>query len=150
MALLGHNPYTVWQLITNAIHLLLTTGLYTRPFEEWDCLMLPAQTWIALCMLTQEDFQRRLNATTPTAGAHGYAHAQSFEQNAFVPLATTNDSDTEFVDGSVATQIAALTYQSQLTANTAANTSVQQEQQLAHLAVQKEMCTKTCINSLPG
>jgi hypothetical protein len=28
MALLGHNPYTDWQLVMNAIHLLLT-GLYT-------------------------------------------------------------------------------------------------------------------------
>jgi hypothetical protein len=36
MALLGCNPYTDWQLVTNAICLLLTTGLYTQPFEEWD------------------------------------------------------------------------------------------------------------------
>ncbi len=36
MALLGRNPYTDWQHVTNAIHLLLTTGLYTWPFEDWD------------------------------------------------------------------------------------------------------------------
>jgi hypothetical protein len=47
-ALLGNNPYMNRQLITNAICLLLTTGLYTRPFEEWDCLAMPAQTWITL------------------------------------------------------------------------------------------------------
>ncbi len=35
-ALLGHNPYTDWQLISDAIRLLLTTGLYVRPVEEWD------------------------------------------------------------------------------------------------------------------
>jgi hypothetical protein len=81
----------------------------------------------------------RLNATAPTAGAHGYAPAQLFGQNAFGTLATTNDSDTEFVDGSVATQMAALTYQSQLTANMAANTTIRQEQQLAHLVAQQEM-----------
>jgi hypothetical protein len=47
-ALLGHNPYTDWQLVTNAICLLLTTGLYTQPFEDWDRLVLGGQTWIAL------------------------------------------------------------------------------------------------------
>jgi hypothetical protein len=46
--LLGCNPYTGWQLVTNAICLLLTTGLYTRPFKDWDRLALGAQTWIAL------------------------------------------------------------------------------------------------------
>jgi hypothetical protein len=44
------------QLITNAIHLLLTTGLYIRPFEEWDHLTAPNQTWIALCTMIQEAF----------------------------------------------------------------------------------------------
>jgi hypothetical protein len=39
----------------------------------------------------------------------------------------------------IATQVAALTYQSQLTASTAANTSVRQEQQLAHLASQQNL-----------
>jgi hypothetical protein len=33
-ALLGCNLYTGWQLVTNAIHLLLTTSLYIWPFEE--------------------------------------------------------------------------------------------------------------------
>jgi hypothetical protein len=43
MALLGCNPYTDRQLVTDAIRLLLTTGLYTRPFKDWDCLTLGAQ-----------------------------------------------------------------------------------------------------------
>jgi hypothetical protein len=47
-ALLGCNPYTDWQLVMNAIHLLLRTRLYTRPFEDWDQLALRAQIWIAL------------------------------------------------------------------------------------------------------
>ena len=34
IAILGQNPYMDWQLINNAICLLLTTGLYQRPFEE--------------------------------------------------------------------------------------------------------------------
>jgi hypothetical protein len=48
MALLGCNPYMDWQLVMNAICLLLTTRLYTRPFEDWDWLALGAQIWIAL------------------------------------------------------------------------------------------------------
>jgi hypothetical protein len=48
IAILGRNPYTDHQLLQNAIRLLLTTGLYVRAFEEWDCLQPAAQTWVAL------------------------------------------------------------------------------------------------------
>jgi hypothetical protein len=58
--------------------------------------------------------------------------------------------DKESVDGSVATQVAALTYQSQLTANMAANTSVRQEQQLAHLAAQQNMIHKNMHQIIAG
>jgi hypothetical protein len=64
-ALLGRKSYTDWQLVTNAIRLILTTGLYTHPFEDWDCLTLGAQTWIALQTMIQEAFQQRLNMTPP-------------------------------------------------------------------------------------
>ncbi len=47
-ALLSQNPYTDKQLITNTIHLLLTMGLYTRAFEDWDQLPESAKTWIEL------------------------------------------------------------------------------------------------------
>ena len=47
-ALLGQNPYTDKQLITNTIHLLLTTGLYIRAFEDWDQLSEASKTWIEL------------------------------------------------------------------------------------------------------
>jgi hypothetical protein len=46
--------------------------------------------------------------------------------------------------------LAALTYQSQLTANTAANTSVYQEQQLAHLAAQQNMMHKNKHQLIAG
>ncbi len=39
IALLRCDPYTYCQLIKNAIHLLLTSGLYLQPFEEWDHLL---------------------------------------------------------------------------------------------------------------
>ena len=44
IAILSRNPYTNRQLLQNAICLLLTTGLYVRAFEEWDCLQPTAQT----------------------------------------------------------------------------------------------------------
>jgi hypothetical protein len=47
--------------------------------------------------------------------------------------------DEESVDESVATQVAAWTYQSQIVVNTAANTSIRQEQQMAHLAAQQQL-----------
>jgi hypothetical protein len=40
-ALLGQNPYTNKQLITNTICLLLKTGLYIRAFGDWDQLLEP-------------------------------------------------------------------------------------------------------------
>jgi hypothetical protein len=58
--------------------------------------------------------------------------------------------DKESVDGSIARQVAALTYQSQLTANTAANTSVHQEQQLAHLATQQNLMHKNMYQIIAG
>jgi hypothetical protein len=53
IAILGNNPYTDWQLINNAIRLLLMTGLNIRAFEEWDRLLPGAQTWIELRRLIQ-------------------------------------------------------------------------------------------------
>jgi hypothetical protein len=139
VALLGQNPYTDWQLINNAIHVLLTTGLYVRPFEEWDRMAPATQTWVTLCMLIQEVFQCCLNATVPTAGHHGYAPALPFQQNAFGTLvANDKDHDEElFVEG-MANQVAALTYQSQLTAPTAATTNHRNAQQLASIEANQQ------------
>ena len=67
-ALLGQNPYTDKQLITNTICLLLTTGLYIHAFDDWDQLAETAKTWIEFRQLIQEAFQRLLNVTAPTAG----------------------------------------------------------------------------------
>jgi hypothetical protein len=52
----GNNPYAEKQLITNAICLLHTTGLYTWAFKEWDRLLATVQTWIELRRLIQEAF----------------------------------------------------------------------------------------------
>ena len=137
-ALLGQNPYTDKQLINNTIRLLLTTGLYIRAFEDWDQLADTAKTWIELRRIIQEAFQRRLNATAPTAGHHGYAPALPYQHNAFGALAG-NDSDGEDSTETVATNLAALTYQSQLTATTAANSSQQMGQYMQTLAHQQDL-----------
>jgi len=133
--LLGQNPYTDKQLITNTIRLLLTTGLYICAFKDWDQLANTAKTWIELRRLIQEAFQRRLNATAPTAGHQGYAPALPFQHNAFGALAG-NDLDGEDYTETVAINLAALMYQSQLTATTAANSSQQMGQymQIVRLA----------------
>jgi hypothetical protein len=57
-ALLGKNPYTDKQLIMNAIRLLLSTGLYTCAFKDWDQLSEVAKTWIELCRIIQDAFQQ--------------------------------------------------------------------------------------------
>jgi hypothetical protein len=132
-SLLWQNPYTDKQLITKTIRLLLATGLYIRAFEDWD----------QLAEMIQEAFQRRLNATAPTAGHQGYAPALPFQQNAFGAL-SANDSDDDSTE-TVATQMAALTYQSQLTATTAANSSQQMGQYLQHWPINKINSIKLII-----
>jgi hypothetical protein len=89
--------------------------------------MLGAQTWIALQTMILEAFQHRLNMMAPTTGHQGYAPAMPHQQNAFEILGQT-ESDNKSVD-TVATQVATLTYQSQMTASSAANTSQCAEQQ---------------------
>ncbi len=140
-ALLGKNPYINKQLIMNAIRLLLSTGLYTRAFEDWDQLTDASKTWIALCQIIQDAFQRRLNALAPTSGHQGYAPALPFQQNAFNVLAN-DDSDEDTAD-TVPTQMAALTYQSQLTAAIATDASQQMDQYVQTLTQQQEQLHQT-------
>jgi hypothetical protein len=147
IAILGQNPYTDCQLINNVIRLLLTTGLYQRPFEEWDQLLPAAQPLITLQALIQEAFQHCLNATAPTAGHHGYAPTHPYQQNAFGILGKDNDDDK---DTTVATQMTALTYQSQLTQTTAANTSQGQEQQMAQLSAVQDATHETLHQLING
>ena len=135
---LEKNPYTDKQLITNMIRLLLTTGLYIRAFEDWDQLTDAAKMWIELRRLIQEAFQRRLNATAPTVGHQGYAPALPFQHNAFGALAG-NNSDEDDSTETVATQMVALTYQSQLTATTAANSSQKMGQYIQTQAHQQDL-----------
>ncbi len=133
------------QLINNAICLLLTTGIYTRPFEEWDHLQPNRQMWVALCVLIQESFQCHLNATAPTARHHGYAPALTFQQNAFGTLAGNNNED--LITISVANQVATLTYQSQLTASTTTTTTQRNQQQFAAIEANQH-ATHTSLHQI--
>jgi len=145
ITILGRNPYTDRQLLQNAIRLLLTTGLYVRAFEEWDRLQPTAQMWVALRTMIQEAFQRRLNATAPPAGHHRYAPALPY-QNAFGALATEDDNDDdgeESIAESVSNHLAALTYQSQMTALTAATTTQCNSQQLANIEANQQATHNT-------
>jgi hypothetical protein len=81
IALLGRDPYTDRQPINTATRLLASTGLYIRAFEDWDLLAPVDQTWIALRALIQTAFQRRLNATAPTAGYYRYAPMMPHQQH---------------------------------------------------------------------
>jgi hypothetical protein len=105
--------------------------------------------WIALRALIQESFQRQLNATAPTAGHQGYALALPHQQNPFGALANSADTDDNSVE-TVATQVAALMYQSLLPALTAANNSQRQEVQLAHLASQQNMMLENMHQLIAG
>jgi hypothetical protein len=89
--------------------------------------------------MIQEAFQLRLNAMAPTAGHHDYALAMPYQQNALGILGKTMaDLDDKSVD-TVATQVAALRYQSQLTTLMAATLLQWAAQQFVHLASQQNL-----------
>ena len=114
---LGKDPYTLMQLLNNAIRLLLGCGLYQCDFEEWDRKLAADKIWINLKPFIQEAYQRRLNGTGNTSGQHGYV------QNAFAVIEELdNDEDADMA--TVITQMAgALITQNQLTAASTAATS---------------------------
>jgi hypothetical protein len=150
IAIMSNNPYTNCQLINNVVRLLLTAGLYQRAFKEWDHLTHAQQMWIALRTLIQEAFQRCLNATTPTADHHGYAPTQPFQYNAFGVLAEDDDNNEASISATVATQVAALTYHSQLTQSTATSTSQRQDQQIAQIAAVQGATHETLHHIIEG
>ncbi len=51
--ILGEDPYTAQQLLTNAVRLLLQCGLYARDFEDWDQKPSTDRIWINLKMFVQ-------------------------------------------------------------------------------------------------
>ncbi len=75
----------------------------------------------------------------------------AYHQNAFGALESTDsDDDDASLANTVATQVAALTYQSQLTQSTAATTTQRQEMQLAQLAATQEAQHATLHQIIKG
>jgi hypothetical protein len=102
-------------------------------------------------MLIQEAFQRCLNVTASTAGHQGYAPAQPYRQNAFGILGKDNDDNNkESIANTNATQVAALTYQSQLVQTMAANNSQHQEKQMAQITDVQGAAHKTLQHIIAG
>jgi hypothetical protein len=66
----------------------------------------------------------------PTAGHHEYAPAVPFQQNVLGALVADDNNDEELITEGMANQVAALTYQNQLTASTVATTTQRNAQQL--------------------
>jgi hypothetical protein len=83
----------------------------------------------------------------PTTGHHQYAPPHPYQQNAFGILGEDNEDNEDTV---VATQVAALTYQSQLMQTTAANTSQCQEQQMALLSAGHDATHATLHQLIDG
>ena len=130
--ILGEDPYTAQQLLNNAGRLLLQCGLYTRDFEDWDRKIAADKIWTNLKAFVQECYTRCLNATSITAGLQGYV------QNAFAALGEESDEDDDNVQ-TVITQMAALTTQIQLTANTTAETHASVTAAINQLAANQQV-----------
>lgn len=140
VAMLGDNPYTDKQLIMTAVRHLLTTGLYIQAFEDWDNLNATEQTWVELRRIIQVAFEKRLNATAPTSGHHGYATPLLYMlNNAFGALGPSTETEDDDSLDTIATQMAAVTLQSQLTATTAANSSQRHDQGMQALVQQQNL-----------
>jgi hypothetical protein len=90
-------------------------------------------------LIYQEAFQGHLNAMAPIAGNHGDAPVMPQEQNAFGILGQMAVNLDNESTNTVTTEVAAFTYQSQLTASTVVNSIQLAEQQFAHLALQQNL-----------
>ncbi len=81
-------------------------------------------------------------------GGHGYTPV--YHQNALGILGTNDSDNKASLANTVAIQVAALTYQSQLTQTTAATTGQCQEMQLAQLAMAQEAQHATMHQLIEG
>jgi hypothetical protein len=130
--ILGEDPYTMQQLLNNAVRLLLQCGIYSRDFEDWDRKIASDKIWTNLKTFVQECYTRCLNATNITEGSQGYV------QNAFAKLGEESDEDDKDVQ-TVITQMATLTTQSQLTATTMAETQASVAAAINQLAANQQV-----------
>ncbi len=101
-------------------------------------------------MLIQEALQCCLNTMVTTEGHQGYAPTQLWQQNAFGVLWEPESNNEVSIANTVATQVAALTHQSQLMQSMTANTSQRHDMQLAQLAANQEVHHATMHQLIDG
>jgi hypothetical protein len=125
VAIVAKVPFTVEQLLVNAVDLFTRTGLYARDMDDWERKPLTDQTYFNLRPFIQAAYQRRLTSGTVTASAGGYGSG-----NRFAGLSTeddvSDDGTAETVIDSINTHMANLSASvlTQSSASNDANTSV--------------------------
>jgi hypothetical protein len=132
--ILGEDPYTPQQLLNNAMCLLLQCGQFTHDFEDWDQKLPTKKIWTNLKTFVKECYTCQLNASSITAGSQGYV------QNIFATLMETSDDKDNDVQ-TVMTQMAALTTQSQIMAQTLAKKSASVAAAINQLAANQQSST---------
>ena len=119
IAIVAKVPFTVEQLLVNAIDLFTHTGLYARNMDDWERKPLADQTYFNLHPFIQAAYQCRLASGTVTASNSGYG-----SNNCFAGLTTeddvSDDGTTEMIVDAINTHMSNLSA-SVLTQSTASN-----------------------------
>ena len=125
VAIVAKVPFTVEQLLVNAVDLFTRTGLYARDMDNWERKPLADQTYFNLRPFIQAAYQRLLTSGTVIASAGGYGL-----NNCFAGLSTeddvSDDGTAETVIQSINTHMANLSASvlTQSSASNDANTTV--------------------------
>ena len=86
VAIVAKVPFTVDQLLMNAVDLFTRTGLYARDMVDWERKPRAEQTYFNLRPFIQAAYQCRITSGTVTAAAGGYGM-----NNRFAGLAADDD-----------------------------------------------------------
>jgi hypothetical protein len=125
VAIIAKVPYTIEQLLMNAVDLFTCTGFYTRNMDDWERKPIADQTYFNLRPFIQAAYQCRLASGTVTASNSGYG-----SNNRFAGLTTeddiSDDGTAETIVDSINTRMANLSASvlTQSTASNNANTAV--------------------------
>jgi hypothetical protein len=111
--ILAQDPYSLTQIINNAVHLLQQSGIFPlKEFNAWDAIT--PKTYPALKMFIHEAYTHRLTALQPrnTMGTQGYAPNNN--QNMYNVLDQGFDTNSG-TKRTVATQTAPITQTAAMT-----------------------------------
>ena len=104
VAILAANPYTVVQLVSQAVLVLRKSNIFpVKDFDDWEGK--PLKTWALMKVFFQEAYTKRLNAISlsHTAGQQGYTNRNQFE----IMANTIGDDNSTNSDGTQHTIAAA-------------------------------------------